>query len=158
MVKLANELKDLKSESVQLREMVGKSPQNWYDGGMWRSPNVLPQITSGDSNSTTTTRDPVSLTDLFLDLVIVTAFSRVGDAIISHGKLSWSITAYFAIFWFIWLKEASYSTRFDTSDLSSQIETLITCFAGETININELFTFSFMIYNIYSPVVMLFNL
>jgi len=35
---------------------------------------------------------------------------------------------YFLIFWLIWIKEASYSTRFDTSDLSYKIETLLTSF------------------------------
>jgi low temperature requirement protein LtrA len=36
---------------------------------------------------------------------------------------------YFAIFWNIWSKEASYTSRFDTTDLSAQMENLITCFA-----------------------------
>ena len=36
---------------------------------------------------------------------------------------------YFAVFWTIWSKEASYSTRFDTSDLSAKTEALLTCFA-----------------------------
>ena len=36
---------------------------------------------------------------------------------------------YFAVFWTIWSKETSYATRFDTTDLSAQLETLLTCFA-----------------------------
>ena len=39
------------------------------------------------------------------------------------------VLAYFAVFWQIWSKEASYSTRFDTSDISSHLETLLACFS-----------------------------
>lgn len=72
---------------------------------------------------------PVSLSDLFLDLVTVTAFTRCGSAIQDRGSLDLSVIAYFAVFWQIWSKEASYSTRFDTSDISSHLETLLACFA-----------------------------
>jgi hypothetical protein len=72
---------------------------------------------------------PVSLSDLFLDLVTVTAFTRVGSAIQERGLVDAPILAYFAVFWQIWSKEASYSTRFDTSDISSHLETLLACFA-----------------------------
>lgn len=59
----------------------------------------------------------------------VTAFSRVGAAIQDRGTIDLPILAYFAIFWQIWSKEASYSTRFDTTDISSHLETLLACFA-----------------------------
>jgi hypothetical protein len=72
---------------------------------------------------------PVSLSDLFLDLVTVTAFTRCGSAIQDRGMVDLPVLAYFAIFWQIWSKEASYSTRFDTSDISSHLETLLACFA-----------------------------
>merc|ERR1739844_537806 len=71
-------------------------------------------------------KEAVSLSDLFFDLVIVTAFTRVGLAIQDHGSLKLPQFFYFCIFWLIWGKEASFSTRFDTADLSSQIETLLT--------------------------------
>ena len=74
-------------------------------------------------------RAPVSLSDLFLDLVTVTAFTRCGSAIQDRGMVDVPVLAYFAIFWQIWSKEASYSTRFDTSDISSHLETLLACFA-----------------------------
>jgi hypothetical protein len=78
----------------------------------------------------------ISLSDLFFNLVIVTAFTRVGVAISQqsaqqHALLSddsISSLLYFAVFWNVWSKEASYSTRFDTTDLSATVETLITCF------------------------------
>lgn len=57
------------------------------------------------------------------------AFTRVGNAIQDRGTIDLPILAYFAIFWQIWSKEASYSTRFDTTDLSSHLETLLACFA-----------------------------
>jgi low temperature requirement protein LtrA len=50
-------------------------------------------------------------------------------AISSHGFVDFNSLLYFAIFWTIWSKEASYSTRFDTTDLSAQLCTLATCFA-----------------------------
>jgi len=44
------------------------------------------------------------------------------------GSISLPSLAYFCIFWQIWSKEASYSTRFDTTDISSHLETLLACF------------------------------
>ena len=134
------------------------SQVKWYEGGMWRGPNVLPGVAQhaaarssyessdnseedgelgGGGEATTATlsgpslvpRAPVSLSDLFLDLVTVTAFSRIGAAIQARGTVDGPILAYFAIFWQVWSKEASYSTRFDTTDISSHLETLLACFA-----------------------------
>jgi hypothetical protein len=50
-------------------------------------------------------------------------------AIQDRGTIDLPILAYFAVFWQIWSKEASYSTRFDTTDISSHLETLLACFA-----------------------------
>jgi len=50
-------------------------------------------------------------------------------AIQDRGGLEPASLSYFIVFWLIWGKEASFSTRFDTTDLSSQVETLLTCFA-----------------------------
>lgn len=85
--------------------------------------------TVGMSGPSLVPRAPVSLSDLFLDLVTVTAFSRVGAAIQARGTVDAPIIAFFAIFWQVWSKEASYSTRFDTTDISSHLETLLACFA-----------------------------
>jgi len=85
--------------------------------------------TMGMNGPSVVPRAPVSLSDLFLDLVTVTAFSRVGAAIQARGTVDAPILAYFAIFWQVWSKEASYSTRFDTTDISSHLETLLACFA-----------------------------
>lgn len=61
--------------------------------------------------------------------IAVTTFSKVGVAIQDRGRIDLPILAYFAVFWQIWSKEASYSTRFDTTDISSHLETLLACFA-----------------------------
>ena len=140
LVKLAKELKHTKAESEVLHEATAYANRAWYEGGIWRAPQLLPsamrnEMSSGHGEGTggsevaTNMREPVSLTDLFLDLVIVVAFSRVGNGIEIKGSVDGESIAFFAVFWLIWLKEASYSTRFDTSDLSSQVETLLTCFA-----------------------------
>mmetsp|Transcript_19548 Transcript_19548/g.32033 ORF Transcript_19548/g.32033 Transcript_19548/m.32033 type:complete len:615 (-) Transcript_19548:2571-4415(-) len=160
LVKIADELKSLRNESEQLIEASEYARKAWYEGGMWRGPNVLPGAAgqhakssygSSDNNSdddvgdggraevestkmgmngpSLVPRAPVSLSDLFLDLVTVTAFSRIGAAIQARGTVDAPILAYFAIFWQIWSKEASYSTRFDTTDISSHLETLLACFA-----------------------------
>ena len=158
LVKIADELKTLRSESEQLIKTAEYARKAWYEGGMWRGPKILPGAggmgssggsvemqggnTAGAANPGTNSgantgpagtsivpRAPVSLSDLFLDLVTVTAFSRVGSAIQDRGIVDAPILAYFAIFWQIWSKEASYSTRFDTTDISSHIETLLACFA-----------------------------
>ena len=55
--------------------------------------------------------------------------SLSGSAIQERGNVDLPVLAYFAVFWQIWSKEASYSTRFDTSDISSHLETLLACFA-----------------------------
>ena len=70
------------------------------------------------------------LCSIFLShYLAVTAFSRVGAAIQDRGTIYLPIIAYFALFWSMWNKEASYSTRFDTTDISSHLETLLACFA-----------------------------
>lgn len=142
LVKLAKELKHTKAESDVLHEAAAYANRAWYEGGIWRAPQLLPSALRDAATSSggagiggsatqdqTIMREPVSLTDLFLDLVIVVAFSRVGNGIEMKGRIDGESIAFFAVFWLIWLKEASYSTRFDTSDLSSQMETLVTCFA-----------------------------
>jgi hypothetical protein len=163
LVKLANELRRTRSESVPLLEQAKYADKNWYEGGMWRAPELLPgvavlaqeqQTDMRRSMGGTVTpsismlpqqkkgavqqrmRPAISLSDLFFNLVIVTAFTRVGVAIsqqsvMQHALLSddsISSLLYFAVFWNVWSKEASYSTRFDTTDLSATIETLVTCF------------------------------
>lgn len=129
LIKLANELKRTKEASVDSNITPVDKP--WYQGGMWRSPELLPSVqkTGDKASALKLGKDPVSLSDLFLDLVIVTALTRVGGVIQDRGTLDGPILAYFALFWLIWGKEASYGTRFDTTDLSSQVETLFTCFA-----------------------------
>jgi hypothetical protein len=138
LVKLASELKDARTECNELIQQREDEDKNWYDGGMWRGPELLPGIravarqrmeTGQKSVPDKRGKDAVSLSDLFFDLVIVTAFTRVGVAIKDRGGLDGASLAYFCIFWLIWGKEASFSTRFDTTDLSSQVETLLTCFA-----------------------------
>lgn len=163
LVKLANELRRARSESVPLLEQAKYADKNWYEGGMWRAPVLLPGVavmateqqtnlrsSIGGTLSPAVTMLPVqkkgtvqpmlrpaiSLSDLFFNLVIVTAFTRVGVAISQqsvrqHALLSndsVSSLLYFAVFWNVWSKEASYSTRFDTTDLSATVETLVTCF------------------------------
>lgn len=117
LVKLANELKKSKQDAPQ---------QPWYEGGMWRN---QVQVLPGVGNPGVRGEEPVSLSDLFLDLVIVTAFTRVGQAISNAQQINMEALLYFAVFWTIWTKEASYSSRFDCRDLSAKLETLLTCFA-----------------------------
>lgn len=138
LVKLASELKDARTECKELIQQRETEDKNWYEGGMWRGPELLPgiravarkrMVTGQKSVPDKRGKDAVSLSDLFFDLVIVTAFTRVGVAIQDRGALDGPSLAYFCMFWLIWGKEASFSTRFDTTDLSSQVETLLTCFA-----------------------------
>ncbi len=191
LIKLAAELKDVHEECNQLKqeqkEQHDTMTRNWYEGGMWRAPELLPGIqararermmrtrrqegssgagsgggtgsavpvsvagamedksasmSASEASSSDTSnnmeikreiprrgKSAVSLSDLFFDLVIVTAFTRVGVAIQDRGGLEPASLSYFIVFWLIWGKEASFSTRFDTTDLSSQVETLLTCFA-----------------------------
>lgn len=72
---------------------------------------------------------PISLSDLFFSLVVVTAFTRVGVGVSQKGALQLFHLLYFAVFWTVWSKEASYSTRFDTTDLSASVTTLVTSLA-----------------------------
>jgi len=119
LVKLANELKKARQSP---------DAQRWYEGGIWRNQvKVLPGV--GNPGARGGGSEAVSLSDLFLDLVIVTAFTRVGEAISNSREISTESVLYFAVFWTIWSKEASYSSRFDTQDLSAKLETLLTCFA-----------------------------
>lgn len=139
LVKIATELKESQSKVEELKSLRGQTNdkvalldgRNWYEGGMWRAPELLPGIQQQQQRKDPQSlgKQAVSLSDLFFDLIIVTAFTRVGLAIQDNGGMKLSQFFYFCIFWLIWGKEASFSTRFDTTDLSSQAETLLTCFA-----------------------------
>lgn len=157
LVKLAAELKNSKAQIDQLKSIHTSEEKTWYDGGMWRAPELLPGI-EHKQQPHSFKKEAVSLSDLFFGLVIVTAFTRVGLAIQDLGSLKIPQFFYFCIFWLIWeyvyaasycilttvkslfnfiivallihrRKETSFSTRFDTTDLSSQMGTLLTCFA-----------------------------
>lgn len=130
LVKLAEELKKLRNESAPLEERAQYRNQTWYEGGLWRAPQVLPEVQRNVSDyQRARPREAISLSDMFLNLVIVTGFTRVGLAITSIGSVQMEHILYFAVFWTIWSRETSYATRFDTTDLSAQLETLLTCFA-----------------------------
>lgn len=151
LVKLAQELKKTKQENEELIErsqmdalqpaLKRSSPQmddmnsnSWYKGGLWRTPELLPGLieVEGDNNENGSRvrgfREEISFTDLFLDLIVVTAFSRVGSSIKDYG-LSWPALTFFCIFLQIWRKETAYATRFDNTDLSSTLSTLMNSFA-----------------------------
>jgi hypothetical protein len=127
LVKLANELKKTRSDFVPLQAQADYAAQSWYQGGMWRRPEVLPGVEQHQERQMF--RQAIGLSDLFFNLVTVTAFTRVGMAVSQDNGLTTSSLLYFAVFWMIWSKETSYSTRFDTTDLSAQLVTLFTCFA-----------------------------
>jgi hypothetical protein len=127
LVKLANELKKTRSDFVPLQQQADYAAQSWYQGGMWRRPEVLPGVNQQQERQMF--RQVIGLSDLFFNLVTVTAFTRVGMAVSQDNGLTTSSLLYFAVFWMIWSKETSYSTRFDTTDLSAQLVTLFTCFA-----------------------------
>lgn len=131
LVKLANELKKTRSDIVPLQAQADYEAQSWYEGGMWRRPEVLPGVsnTSAQVKERIPTRQAIGLSDLFFNLVTVTAFTRVGMAVSQNNGLDLASLFYFGVFWMIWSKESSYSTRFDTTDLSAQLVTLLTCFA-----------------------------
>ena len=130
LVKLAEELKQVRKDTAGFKEHASYRNKAWYQGGLWRPPQVLPEAQRNVAgNQRARPREAISLSDMFLNLVIVTGFTRVGLAITSKGSVSPELLCYFAVFWTIWGKETSYATRFDTTDLSAQLETLLTCFA-----------------------------
>ena len=47
LVKIADELKTLRTESEQLINAAEYARRAWYEGGMWRGPNVLPGAYAG---------------------------------------------------------------------------------------------------------------
>ena len=129
LVKLAEELKRVRNVSQPLEEHEQYANQAWYEGGLWRAPQLLPGVDRELKTQRARPRAAVSLSDLFFNLVIVTGFTRVGVAITYSGQVTTDSLLYFAVFWTIWSKEASYTTRFDTTDLSAKAGTLVTCFA-----------------------------
>jgi hypothetical protein len=130
LIKLADELKRLRRETQSLQENAEYRNQAWYEGGLWRAPQVLPEVhREVATDQRARPREAISLSEMFLNLVIVTGFTRVGLAITDTSQVKVESLLYFAVFWTIWGKEASYSSRFDTTDLSAQLETLLACFA-----------------------------
>jgi len=130
LLKLAEELKVSRKDKGGLEEHAQYQNQLWYQGGLWRAPQVLPEIRRNVTDTQRTRqRDAISLSDMFLNLVIVTGFTRVGLVITNDRGVRMEHLLYFALFWTIWEKETSYATRFDTTDLSAQFKTLLTCFA-----------------------------
>jgi hypothetical protein len=134
IVKLADELQKARSSVNPFLERKDYAERTWHAGGMWRAPDLLPSVTGQHKghrmlHKTSRLRESISLSDLFFNLVIVTGFTRVGVAMSEQGGITFGSFCYFTIFFTVWSKQASYSTRFDTTDLSAQITTLITCFA-----------------------------
>ena len=123
LVKLANELRRTRAAHLPLLEQQQYVEQEWYTGGLWRAPRVLPFAKPQTANAPRQ-RQAISLSALFLHLIVVTALTRVGVVISSQGFVSVHALLYFAVFWQMWTKEASYTTRFDTTDLSAQLVTL----------------------------------
>jgi len=145
MSKMAKELKKARTDLETFQKDIQFEKKRWYQGGMWRTPELLPGLGesmtslsglegsqqlrgSGRGERMCAGRD-LNPSDLFLTLVIVTAFSRVGVAVQTRGRVDAPVIAFFAVFWSIWVKETSYSSRFDATDLSSIVETMFTCFA-----------------------------
>lgn len=127
LVKLAHEFKRLREEVQPLKDAMDYANRSWYEGGMWRHPAILPGAASPQVKSVL--RGPTGLSGYFFNLVIVTAFSRVGISIAENRSLSVDSLLYFAVFWMIWTKDVSYCTRFDFSDLSFELANLLTCIA-----------------------------
>jgi hypothetical protein len=80
LLKLSSELKDAREECKQLKQRTEEGEKNWYEGGMWRGPELLPGIRASARQKMITgekaipekrSKDAVSLSDLFFDLVIV---------------------------------------------------------------------------------------
>jgi Bacterial low temperature requirement A protein (LtrA) len=126
LVKLASELKRMRAEHLPLADATRRANQSWYEGGMWRAPKVLPGVSA---NGKHVVQKAIGLSELFFDLVVVTAFTRVGVAVAESKIVDLHDLLYFGVFWMIWTKETNYTTRFDVSDLSAQFVTLLTCFA-----------------------------
>ena len=140
LVKLAKELKKQRVESRNLLAQAQYASQAWYEGGMWRAPSLLPGVEQHSNNNNNDNkhsrqsqrarlRESIGLSELFFNLVIVTAFTRVGMNVSQRGRLTLDGFLYFAVVWMIWTKDVNYSTRFDSTDLFSQLINLLTCFA-----------------------------
>jgi len=127
--KLATELKRHKKETKPMMEALEYANRSWYEGGMWRPPSILPGVVQNPNEVvpySTTTRE--SLSHLFFNLVLVTAFTRC----VTHQQstTTWDVPLlYFAVFWMIWTKELNYSARFDSTDLFSESINVLTCVA-----------------------------
>lgn len=127
LVKLAQEFKRLRTEVQPLKDAMDYANRPWYEGGMWRHPSILPGAASQQVKSVL--RQPTGLSGYFFNLVIVTAFSRVGISIAENRSLTVDSLLYFAVVWMIWTKDLAYCTRFDFTDLSFELVNLLTCIA-----------------------------
>jgi len=125
LAKVAGELKKQQNVNEPIIDAVKYANRSWYEGGMWRPPAVLP----GVANQQIQLIVREDLSHLFFSLVMVTAFTRVGLAVVETGELSLEALLYFAVFWMIWAKDINYSTRFDTTDLYFESINLLTCVA-----------------------------
>ena len=128
LVKLANELRKTRESSMGLVEHQTYADKFWYEGGLFRMPTLLPGVHTR-VQKTVRPRDPLSLSSLFFQLVIVTAMTRVGVAVSARGYLDLSAFFYFAVVWTVWSKEKDYSTRFDTTDVGAHFVRILTCFS-----------------------------
>lgn len=118
LVKLANELRKTRTEALPALEHHQYMGKQWYDGGLWRAPSLLPTIRLEQR----ILREPMSLFALFFNFIIVIAWTRVAGSSLSSLS-SW---LYMAIIWSVWCKQTAYSTRFDITDLSGQAITSVT--------------------------------
>lgn len=130
IVKLARELSECKSELEErsaspAAPLPGDPRFTWYGRGLWRTPALRPELLR-DRPSALASRPAVGLAEMYLDVAVVVALSSVGSSLQDRGFCAdWSSLAYFAVFWMMWGKAVSYSSKFDDTDVSSQIGCLV---------------------------------
>ncbi|KAL3895089.1 MAG: hypothetical protein SGARI_007551, partial [Bacillariaceae sp.] len=88
LIKLADELKRLRRQTQGLQEHAEYRNQTWYEGGLWRAPQVLPEVhREVAEDQRARPREAISLSEMFFNLVIVTGFTRVGLAITDASQV-----------------------------------------------------------------------
>ena len=102
----------------------------WYKGGLWQKPRLIPSDTSKS----------VTTTELFFDLIYATAIARLGDFLRGDELNLISYCLYFLTIWFFWQTSTEYSTRFNTDDLFNKLFVLLYIFGviGLTIHLSDL--------------------
>lgn len=90
--------------------------RSWWHGGLWQTPRLMV-----DEDETEEEERQMTMTELFFDLVFVTAVARLGEDMKALEINLMEYIVYFLVVWTMWTTSTQYATRFHSDDMSHKV-------------------------------------